>query len=440
METAATKSPLNAGQQAAADGFFQFLLDPANNELVITGPGGTGKTHLLGHLIDEILPQYFNTCKLMGVEPGYDSVVVTSTTNKAAEVLSLACNRPTSTIHSFLNLKVQEDWQTGQYKLTKTNNWTVHERKILFVDECSLVDTPLRTIIQEGTHKCKIVYIGDHCQMAPITEPLSPVFRSNLPYFELVQPMRTGLPELQALNQQLRTTVETGTFQPIQLIPGIIDLLDDAQMEAEVNSHFLNPLNEDRILAYTNQRAIEFNDHVRWLRGLPDEFSVGEHLINNNAMRMRGYMLSVEEEVEILDIKSMVQQQWVDTFQDEDVYLSFREATIKTKLGGVFTGCKLPVDRVHYADMLKWLGKRKAWGRLFSLKGEFLDLRQKDSSTVYKAQGSSLNTVFIDATNISKCHNPMQAARMLYVAGSRARNRVVFHGDLAEKYGGFLLT
>jgi ATP-dependent exoDNAse (exonuclease V) alpha subunit len=47
--------------------------------------------------------------------------------------------------------------------------------------------------------------------------------------------------------------------------------------------------------------------------------------------------------------------------------------------------------------------------------------------------------VLIDATNISLCHNPSQVARMLYVAASRARHRVVFYGELAAKYGGLLI-
>lgn len=63
--------PLNQGQEDAAEGFFQFLLSP-EREFGITGPGGVGKTHLMGHMIDQIMPRYLDTCKLMGIRPEYD--------------------------------------------------------------------------------------------------------------------------------------------------------------------------------------------------------------------------------------------------------------------------------------------------------------------------------------------------------------------------------
>lgn len=429
---------LNQEQQTAADGFFSFLFNN-EKEMGITGPGGTGKTHLMGVMIDKIIPEYFQTCKLMSIPPLFDSVEMTATTNKAAEVLSLAAGKPTSTVQSFLNLKVQEDYNTGQSKLTKTRNWMVHERKILFVDEGSMTDTPLYNMVHEGTQGCKIVWVGDHCQMAPVMEPISPIYRVPMTIYHLTQPMRTNIPELHVLNQQLRTTVETGEFKPIQIVPGIIDWYTDQQMELAIQSHFSQQTLDARILAYTNKRVVEYNDHVRSLRNLPDEFTVGEQLINNTAIPLRRYMLSVEEEVEILSIKPKTVTLWIDNFEGQDVEIEVYECDIRNRLGMTFTDVKLPKDRTHFAAILKWLSSRKNWGRFYDLKKQVLDLRQRDGSTVYKAQGSSLDTVFIDVTNISTCHNPSQAARMLYVAASRARKHVIFYGELAQKYGGLIV-
>lgn len=429
---------LNQEQQAAADGFFDFLFND-EKEMGITGPGGTGKTHLMGVMIDKIIPEYFQSCKLIGIPPLFDSVEMTATTNKAAEVLSLAAGKPTSTVQSFLNLKVQEDYNTGQSKLTKTRNWMVHERKILFVDEGSMVDTPLYNVVHEGTQGCKIVWVGDHCQMAPVMEPISPIYRVPMTIYHLTQPMRTNIPELHALNQQLRTTVETGEFKPIQIVPGIIDWYTDQQMELAIQAHFSQQTLDSRILAYTNKRVVEYNDHVRSLRNLPDEFTVGEQLINNTAIPLRRYMLSVEEEVEILSIKPKTTTLWIDNFEGQDVEIEVYECDIRNRLGMTFTDVKLPKDRAHFAAILKWLSSRKNWPRYYDLKKQVLDLRQRDGSTVYKAQGSSLDTVFIDVTNISTCHNPSQAARMLYVAASRARKHVIFYGELAQKYGGLIV-
>ncbi|WP_285165813.1 AAA family ATPase, partial [Mycobacterium tuberculosis] len=86
-------------------------------------------------------------------------------------------------------------------KVTKSNNWTVYEGIILFIDEASMIDRQLDAFIQEGTIKSKIVYVGDKNQLAPVKETLSPVYaKPNIPMYELLEPMRTSIPALQALN------------------------------------------------------------------------------------------------------------------------------------------------------------------------------------------------------------------------------------------------
>jgi ATP-dependent exoDNAse (exonuclease V) alpha subunit len=88
---------------------------------------------------------------------------------------------------------------------------------------------------------------------------------------------------------------------------------------------------------------------------------------------------------------------------------------------------------------LKYYRRKKEWHKYFSLKNTIPDLRQRDAATVHKSQGSTYDTVFVDLTNISTCHNPIAAARMLYVAFTRARSRICLYGNLASKYGGLTL-
>lgn len=423
---------LNTGQTLAAEGFFEFLFSD-DKELIISGPGGVGKTFLMGYMIDQILPRYFDTCKIMDMEPIYHDVVMTATTNKAAEVLGLSTGRPVDTVHSFLNLKVQDDYDTGKTVLSKTNNWMVYHHTILFVDECSMIDRDLRSMILEGTIKSKIIYVGDHCQMAPIKETLSPIYSSKLPFFELTEPMRNaGQKALQNLCAQFRDTVETGEFYHIQVVPGVVDHLTDEQMQAELDSVFLNRMTDSRILAYQNARVIDYNKYIRQVRNLPPQFQVGEFLINNNAIRLKNVMLKVEDEVMIYDQRSGTEMIEIEP----DVYLEVAMVTLKTKFDDLIYDVKLPVDHDHYRELLKYYKRTKNWNRFFHLKNFYPDLRERDASTVYKAQGSTFTgTVYIDLTDISKCHNPNQVARMLYVAVSRATSRVAFYGNLSPKYG-----
>ena len=430
MHEGVTRLPLNQGQQAAAEGFLAFLFSD-NKELCISGPGGVGKTFLMGHLIDEIMPMYFAACQERGHSPEYYNVVMTATTNKAADVLAADTGRPTSTIHSFLGLKVKENFSTGESHVSKSGMWQVHSNIILFVDESSMIDTPLLKLIREGTINSKIVYVGDHKQLAPVKEKLSPVYREDLPFFELTQPMRTDVPELQALNQQFRDTVETLEFNDIKLVPGIIDFCTDEQMLEELDAHFIEQTAESKVLAYTNRRVMDLNAHIRDLRELPNDYQVGEYLVNNSAIRLKQGMLSVEEQILITDIDQRI----VDVRIDKTTDLKVRYAIIENSFGDLWDRVPLPVDRDHFNRLVKYYASAKNWERYFFLKNSFPDLRQRDASTVYKAQGSSYTTVFIDLGDISDCHNPAQVARMLYVAFSRARKRVVLYGELAPKYG-----
>lgn len=438
-------SALNQGQQEAADGFFEFLFDDEAKEYNISGPGGVGKTFLMGQLIDHVIARYEETCRLMGIEPRYTEVHMTATTNKAAEVLSQQTNRPTSTIHSFLGLKMRDDYSTGRQILTKGKGWQVHENKIIFIDECSMIDSSLYYLIHDGTMNCKIVYVGDQCQLAPVLETISPVYRNKMPLAELTENVRVQQagngekPALLSLNEQLRETVQTGVFKPIVTVPGVIDLLDVDEMEARIDEVFSNQVSHTRILAWSNDRVLQYNDHIRQLRQLPPELTPGERVVNNKAIPLQGQMLSVEQEFLIKDIANTRYTLVIEDPQGgDDFSISYRTCTLETTNGGVIDEVPLIDDRDHLRDVTKYLARLKKWGPYYDLQRTFPDLRMRDACTVHKSQGSTYDFVFIDLGDISRCNNPDQVARMLYVAASRARIRVYLFGELAEKYGGVI--
>lgn len=429
-----TEFPLNEGQQAAADGFFEFLLSN-DKELIISGPGGVGKTFLMGYLIDKIMPAYHEACALMNIPAKYNEVVMTATTNKAAEVLAVATNRPTQTIHSLMNLTVRDDYKTGKSNLTKNSAWKVHFNTIIFIDESSMIDQPLLNLIREGTIDCKIIFVGDHCQLPPVMEPISPVYKSAMPFYELTQPMRnSNQPALMTLCDQLRDTVKTGEFKPIRIVPGVIDHLNVDQMEQEVRSIFVDADSKARILAYTNNRVVAYNDHIRELRHLKTPYTLGEKLINNNAIQIRDGMIAVEEEVEIIKLSTDIEE--IDV--GEEIMLEVYRADLRNKFGEIYAQMPLPVDKDYFSKVVKYFTSKKNWNRYFYMKKTFPDLRPRDAATVHKAQGSTYDPVFVDLGDISSCRDPNVAARLLYVAFTRARSRVVLYGELVEKFGGLI--
>lgn len=434
MFTKSTKAPLNKGQEAVAREFFDFLNNPNASEFNISGPGGTGKTFLMSHLIDDTMPAYLETCSLMGSKPLYSEVIMTATTNKAAEVLAQATGRPTSTYHSFQGLIVKNDFKTGESNVVPSKSFAIKRNKIIFIDEASMIDRQLLSYAREGTFQSKLVFVGDASQLLPVKENKSPVYAGNIPTHYLTEQMRTDKPELKALHQQLRDTVNGVTgFLPIKCIPGIIDWVQGEEMEKLVNEYFVDNHRDCRIVGYTNDQVINYNNYIREANGYKGEYCVGENLVSNSAVKLgMEDRLSIEQEVSILDQDSSTRLIRVTG----DIELEVRDSTLDLGYGGIISEVPIPTDPDYFNRLVKWLGKDKNWEPYFRMKETIPDLRATHACTVHKSQGSSYDTIFIDANDLSSCRQPDTVARLLYVAVSRARTRVVFYGDLAKKFGG----
>ncbi|WP_199097269.1 AAA family ATPase [Dyella sp. ASV21] len=419
---------LNADQQAAAAAFTAFMVSP-EPELVISGPAGVGKTTLLKHLMSLKDPALM--CSLLGKKP-ITEWALTATTNKAAEVLQEATGITASTIHSYLGLRVVNDFESGQSKITRKGNSDVVENTLIVVDECSMVDTQLRKYIEQCTLNCKIIYVGDHCQMAPVMETMSPVFADNDPVYLNTVVRSQHTPEITALCSQLRETVETGVFRPMVGNDTSIQFLDPAAAEQEIRKTFLHDMKADaRILCYTNAKVLAMNGYLRQARNLPERWTKGEWAVSNSMSYGMGSksnrpMLRVEQDVEILDVSHS--EPWAVHVRGKDYFLPIY--LVHTPVG-IF---RVPVDVNEYRGMVKELARLKEWVPHFNLKEYIADLRPRDACTVYKAQGSTYHTAFVDLGDIGTCTNPAQAARMLYVACSRATHRICFIGQLPARY------
>lgn len=421
---------LNPDQQKAAEAFLEFLLTD-EKEMIICGAAGYGKTHLMGYMIDEVLNRYQQMCQLMGTESEFRSVVMTATTNPAAEVLGRATHRPCETIHSFMNLKVEEDFGTGQTRLKKNRNWTVHQNLIIFIDEAPMIDTPLLNHILEGTCNCKIIYVGDQDQLGPVKEAVSPIYSRNLRTCELTIPMRTGITALQSLNNQLKDQVRTGEPGVIQAVPGIIDWFEGDDMAYSVDQAFATLGHNNKIMAYTNEQVLAYNSYIRDIRNLPKLYTVGEILVNNGVYANGTRKLNTQEAVTVIRAEAATTQFPIDS----DVSLEVQNVTVVDRFGNELNNMYIPMDKDHYKQLIKYYAGQKNWERYFYLKSAFPDLREADASTVHKAQGGSYDVVFLDLDNISTCKRADIVARMLYVGCSRARQRVILYGDLDPRFG-----
>ena len=425
---------LTPDQEIASNEFFGFLLGD-RPWMLISGDAGTGKSFLMSWLVNVVLDEYQSTCKMLGKKAVFDTVHFAATTNKAAESLERSLGRHVSTIHSLMRVIPWTDYKTGKTSLKKRNDWGVIREAIVFIDECSMLDNNTMDLINETFIDCKIVFVGDHAQLAPIGEDLSRCFLDLAPDDPAIfmgTPVRNaGQPALVALCKQLRRTVETGIFEPIQEVEGVVDFLSETEMQDGLEHYFTDRDPNCRVVCYTNAQVAAYNDFIREdVRGLPAELQAGDAMVVSKAFNSGKVSLSVEREVTLTSVSK--ETLWTQHQADFPQIPPLPYVTVR--LANSPMDFMVPRDPALLRRIVSAYKRRKEFGTSAAINDSFLHLQEKSASTVYKAQGATHEAVFIDLSDIGTSFDPAQTARMLFVAASRAKERVFFYGALPGRY------
>lgn len=418
---------LNEDQQKASSKFTEFLIDPTAKFMVIMGAAGTGKSTLVKSLLKTIEPRLKLYAILLGSKEEVPEfkVELTATTNKAAAVLSKLTGEDCVTVHSKLGLVPQQNYATGEVNFIRGKEHKTIYNTLLVVDEASFLDDKLFTLIDESTVDCKILFIGDQYQLAPVNQVV-PIMNKIKGYVvSLEKIMRHGGNIAQA-GAKFRETVKTKQFSPI--IADGIDVIhvNGPVFQDMINQEFTHPEYSEskaRVLAWQNETVNMYNNYIREILGHPPQFGIGDVLSTNRPiMGKMGTIAGTDASVEIAAVAQ------------EDVQHGLQGKRVK--IIGSSRWFFLPDNPVQAGAFMKQLRKEKKWPLFFRLQDEWLDLRPAFASTVHKAQGSTYDTVFINLTDIGRCFIASDVARMMYVALTRAAKRVVLYGQLPPMYQG----
>lgn len=184
------KSPfkLTADQDKAYDEIMDFIVDPNRYVHILQGYSGTGKSTLVKKILDDF-HLHLKTFNLLVPDMSTD-IVLTATTNKAAESLEDIIGRPVSTIFKTLGLVVNQDFKNNTSNLFVKGNHEKLEEQIVFIDEASYIDRQLFQKIFERTERCKILFIGDPAQLIDFKSKTACVFDTDFTRSTLEQVVR----------------------------------------------------------------------------------------------------------------------------------------------------------------------------------------------------------------------------------------------------------
>lgn len=410
---------LSEGQQQAEADFTKFVISPSQKVMVLEGYPGTGKSTLVKMLLGQ-LPKLVETLKLLlPNEPEYD-IVLTATTNKAAEALAGITGQQVKTIHSHLGLIVRTDYKTGETTLEAGNRDGPAQFQIIVIDEASMVDWELKKLIEQETENCKIMYIGDPYQLLAVNSASAPVFTCGYPTSKLTEPVRQPKDSvIIPACADLRRTIDGHGWNRMPVDGNTILRLDRNDFDQAVVAEFTRKdwhYSDSKILVWRNAAVLRYNNGLnKLMTGVPS-FAVGDYaVVNKRVTRSKGglktdqivLITGIEDAAEEFGVPGRVIE--VNHYHKFFMPVSLEAKNERVKLGQSRTG---------------------EWKILQTIDNEWIDLRANYAQTVNKSQGSTYNQVFIDLNDINACRNMNNVARMLHVGISRARFRVTFTGNI----------
>lgn len=397
---------------------FKSFLGNDKKFFYIDAPGGCGKTTVVKHIIKSVIPEWNQGASLLGIKPFTESYV-TATHHKAASVLRQQGLNAT-TIHSHLGLVLK--YHQGKFKLIQSMPPKGTPRQIVFIDECSYTCDVVYWYTKQ-LPEAKIVLVGDRFQAPPVGAKESVIYQGNPELNVLTEILRTDIPKLKTLYQELRQQLEFNEPSWVPLIEGVVTKLPrDHVIHVAAN-------NPSIILGYKNTTVVSYNESYRDFVELPRELVVGDSCMLNSAIETNGgSFIPTDSSLSIRHISHKSTMKF-------SCNTSLEVIQVAAVVNNEGTISFLVADTIERKEVLAVLKKNKQWTDFYTITNSIADVRFTHSLTVHKSQGSTYENVIIDLDDLSKCTDTLLARKLLYVAITRAKGRVYLVGELAERIG-----
>jgi ATP-dependent exoDNAse (exonuclease V) alpha subunit len=391
----------------------------------LVGSAGTGKTYLLSKVI-----QYFS-------DMGY-SVCVTAPTHKAVRVVrqTLESNIgnidkiDTRTIHSFLKLKLEPNLNTG-LPMLKPDPYAKEKGNrvdILCCDESSMISDELLSYsadkLNDGTVKV-LLLVGDIFQLKPVDDDQTSDFIQNEHEYKLTEIVRQAKD-----NPIIKTSVVLKKIIEMKKYPAISDLLFKNHTVVKSRKDFFDLYFSDKtdkmIGTFTNRTVNMYNQYIRNQLINSDDYVVtGEEFVfydtlfeNDKIVHLNSDVSTVKRCQKKYDYKYNVEY-WFIVDEDDIMYKILDKDYIE-----------------KYNDMLESIAnqakaadgsmRRKYWKGYYTLKSRFANVRYNYASTLHRLQGSTVNNIYLDFSDLhNEFYDKDTIFRLMYVGITRARENAI---------------
>lgn len=435
----------------------RFLYDrDARSAMLLRGYAGTGKTSLVGALIQTLPELRVGT-------------VLLAPTGRAAKVLSAYSGRTAYTIHKKIYMTAADS--SGAVRTVRAIN--KHSYTLFIVDEASMIGVDggvsghslledLIEYVYSGNH-CRLMLIGDGAQLPPVGQSESPaldrdylaaMFGLNVVEQELTEVVRQQrlsgiLANATSLREQIAGMDEWDEVQmPLFSAADDVVNLPGAELQETLNREYGGAAIEDVVMiTRSNKRANQINQGVRAnVLYREEEVNAGDYLM---VVKNNYYWLDEESTIgfvangDIVEVMSVRHVQELYGFRFCDATLRFVDYPDEPE-----RDCKLLLStlvsespsltaeeqgRLYEAVMEDYADLPRKADRLAELRRNpyynALQVKFSYALTCHKTQGGQWRTVIVDQGFLPP-DQPLgrDYLRWLYTAFTRATERVYLVG------------
>ena len=449
---------LNEEQHTLVASMVEFMKDRSENApkfLMVNAAGGTGKSTCVAALAKHLSDLNKMAVKFDGVNE-MDSIVITATTNPAVSELVKALTyggkampnsvKAIATIHKVLSLRVFDNYSTGEQDIRYVKNPVKHpDYRTVLIDEASMLSERMVVFMDEMLPNAKFIMVGDAEQLLSVGDNRAYFYHKHKEHLEIFKNNRANEEVFKKYIAELRMNVRNKFLAKIPKQVGeSLYLLKNAK---KFSNTLIDAYRHDpsvcRTLCFTNNAVNDYIQDIRVdvLDQTPD-YIVGDfvYILNriegNVSLDMDGEMdidqplvdIVANSLVEIVNLSKSMEMQYGDTFIKGRM---MEVATCETTSAIMF----LPDSEQRLRSVIRNMKASRKYHDMFKLINTVPMLRLAYASTIHKSQGSSIDYVFVDLSDLEGlAHKVSQdmVARLVYVAISRARKQVFIYGNVPK--------
>ena len=398
-----------------------------DNEISLSGAAGTGKTYLTTKLVKKLKEKYH--------------ITITAPTHKALQVLRQNLiedeiqNVEIKTIQSFLNIKLETDYDKGiqKFEPSKAKDKDETNTDILIVDESSMVSGNLYDYVIKAIENGRIkavLYVGDEYQLLPVDNHKNKVLEVKNKYkLEKIVRQAQGSYIIN-MATKARNIIKSKQYISIKEFFEDESFKNNVQFftnQKDFHNDFCTPdtwAKKDKVIASFTNVSVE--SHNRIIR---NRYWENQNVMNPLPLLQSDKVIFQEANVinekiihqnsDIVELSSANKIYFWDCLDLNNKPFKVIDPDSKTRFKNILDDiAKNAKSEKNYTE------RTKKWKFFFELKELFVDVKYTYASTIHKLQGSTYETVYIDLSEIENMKDKDMMFRLLYVAITRASTNI----------------